>query len=110
MKNSGPDAPKHLSREAKALWRNINADYELDAASQVILEGSLEAFDRMRQAQEAIKTHGITVLDRFSQQKQAPATLVERDSRTALLRGLKALGLDLEPLQAGPGRPAKGVK
>jgi phage terminase small subunit len=56
----------------------------------------MEAFDRMRQAQALIKKEGITIVDRFGQMKQHPATLIERDSRTAVARGLKALNLDIE--------------
>jgi P27 family predicted phage terminase small subunit len=76
----------------------------------LILESTLEALDRMRQAQEAIDKEGITTKDRFGQPKQHPATLVERDSKATLLRGLKAMGLDLEPLNEAAGRPiGKGL-
>jgi P27 family predicted phage terminase small subunit len=99
--------PKHLSAEAAGWWERIMADWDLESPALLILEGALEAFDRMRAAQKIIKAEGITTKDRFGQVKQHPATLVERDSKATLLRGLKALALDLEPLNDGPGRPTR---
>jgi hypothetical protein len=59
----------------------------------------------MREAQDAIKRDGATVMDRFKQPKAHPLLTVERDSRSAMLHALKALNLDLEPLKGAPGRP-----
>ena len=52
---------------------------------------------------------GITITDRFDQVKPHPATVIERDSKLTLLRHVKALGLDLEPLHDKPGRPPAGI-
>lgn len=100
-----PPPPEHLSEEAAGWWNRFVSGWDMDEAALLILEGALEAFDRMREAQRVIAVESITVKDRFGQVKQHPATLVERDSRAALLRGLKSLGLDLEPINNGPGRP-----
>lgn len=97
--------PAHLSAEAKEWWQRLTEQYEFEDHSLLILASALEAFDRMRQAQKLIKRDGITFIDRFGQRRQHPATLVERDAKGVLLRHLKALGLDLEPLNDGPGRP-----
>jgi P27 family predicted phage terminase small subunit len=107
MKKRLPDAPEHLSTEAKGWWERIVSRWDLDDAALLILEGALEAFDRMRQAQAVLDEEGVIALDRFGKPKQHPATLVERDAKNALLRGIKALGLDLEPVNPGPGRPLK---
>ncbi len=49
------------------------------------------------------------VPDRFGQLKQNPATIIERDAKMAMLRALRALGLDI--VQPGPvGRPVGGGK
>ena len=45
------------------------------------------------------------LLDRFGFRKPHGLFAVERDSRAALLQGLRALNLDVEPLKTGPGRP-----
>jgi len=54
----------------------------------------------MRGAQALIKRHGLMVKSRAN-----PAVMIERDSRLAMLRALRQLNLDLEPLRDGPGRP-----
>jgi P27 family predicted phage terminase small subunit len=102
-----PRAPGGLSAEAKRWWRKIVAEWNLDDAALLLLENAMSAFDRMREAQAAIAADGITVTDRFGQVKQHPATLVERDSKATLLRHLKSLNLDLEPLHDRAGRPPK---
>jgi len=100
-------APKHLSKEARSLWDKLLKEYEIsDEAGLLILATAMEAFDRMREAQTIIKTEGMTILDRFDQKKAHPLTTVERDSRSAMLSALKALNLDLEPLNEKPGRPS----
>ena len=106
MKNSNANPPKHLSPEARRWWRKLQQEYRFDdEGGLLLLQTALEAFDRMRAAQAAIKEDGATALDRFGQLKAHPLLSVERDARAALLAALKALNLDLEPLRDGPGRP-----
>jgi P27 family predicted phage terminase small subunit len=101
-----PRAPRHLSGEAKRIWEGVTDEYGIvDIAGQSILAAGLEAFDRMREAQAAIRKDGPTIRDRFEQIQVHPATRIERDSRAAWLSALKALNLDLEPLQDRAGRP-----
>jgi P27 family predicted phage terminase small subunit len=100
MKNSNrkPTPPAGLSDEAKQWWQKIVADYEVDdQAGFLLLQSALEAFDDMRKAQALVRVEGITLKDRWGQQKQHPATLVLRDSRNLMLRCLKALNLDIQP-------------
>jgi hypothetical protein len=96
----GRPAPKHLSAEGKAWWGKFVQGWALDDAACLILLVALEAFDRMRAAQTAIKRAGMTVKGR-----PHPCVLIERDARLAMLRALRQLNLDLEPLHSGPGRP-----
>ena len=109
MKNSKPkkpQAPKPLSTEAARWWRKLVDEYSVDdVAGRLLLMVALEAFDRMRQAQEAVARDGIAVTDRFKQVKAHPLCTVERDSRAQMLAALKALNLDIEPTRDGPGRP-----
>ena len=98
--------PRHLSAEARKIWREILSEYQIeDAAGLRILRVSLESFDRAQAARKAIDKEGMTVTDKFGQKKPHPLLPIERDSRAAFLAGLKALNLDLEPLRPGPGRP-----
>jgi P27 family predicted phage terminase small subunit len=106
MKNSSPKPPKSLSAEARRRWTSIRNEYDIvDPGGLLILDSGLEAFDRMRQAQRRLKREGLTTKDRFGQVKAHPATVIERDSRAAMLAALKQLNLDLEPLEQRPGRP-----
>ncbi|HEX2526877.1 MAG TPA: P27 family phage terminase small subunit [Geminicoccus sp.] len=103
-KPEGP--PKQLTTEAKRWWLQLSSEYQIDdEAGLLVLQTSLEAFDRMRDAQKQIKKDGMTSKDRFGQTKSHPLLAVERDARAQLLAGLKALNLDIEPLNDRPGRP-----
>jgi hypothetical protein len=93
-----------LSKEARGLWRSINTEWELDQPAQLILHGVLQAFDRWREATAILNAQGLVVHER-GQTKTHPAHAVERDSRQAVARGLKMLNIDIEPLNAAPGRP-----
>jgi hypothetical protein len=44
--------------------------------------------------------------DRFGQLRAHPAVAIERDARDQMLRALKLLNLDIEPLRGRVGRPA----
>lgn len=99
--------PRGLSTEAKAWWKRLASEYSIeDDAGLLLLQTGLEAFDRMRLAQEAIQRDGMTVRDRFDQRKPHPLLPAERDARAQMLAALKALNLDVEPLHDRPGRPA----
>ncbi len=101
-----PKSHKTLSPEAADWWSKIIDEFSIDdVAGLLLLQTALEAFDRMRQAQEIIKTDGAAIKDRFDQIKSHPQLTVERDSRAAMIQALKALNLDIEPLHAKPGRP-----
>lgn len=103
MKNS---PPPHLSKDARKWWAKIVREYSIDdEAGRLLLQTSLEAFDRMKEAQRRLDQEGLTYKDRFEQVKPHPLIPVERDARAALFAGLKSLNLDLEPLRDGPGRP-----
>ena len=87
--------PKHLSREAKIIWKGIVLEYAItDIAGLRILMVALEAYDRAQAARRQIDQEGMTVKDKYDQIKQHPLLPVERDSRAAFLAGLKALNLE----------------
>lgn len=100
-----PAPPEHLSDESKEQWTVLVDEYGFEAQSLLVLMTALESYDRMRQAQEQITMNGMTYLDRFGQTKPRPEIQIERDSRAAYWRGLKELGLNLETIRSGPGRP-----
>src|SRR5690242_19455860 len=106
MKNLGINPPKSLSTDALTMWKQIQTEYQIiDKGGLIILTAACEAFDRMREARALVESEGLTVADRFGQQKPHPAAIIERDMRTQMLAALKQLNLDLEPLRDRPGRP-----
>ena len=86
-----PETPKHLTVEAAGWGQRITPQWELDTPALLLLESALESFDRMRQAQRKLRKEGTQIKDRFGQVKQHPAILTERDSKSLMLRQLKAL-------------------
>ena len=95
------EAPTHLSDESAAWWAEVPEAFELEAHHFAILERACEAMDRLRQAQDAIGRDGITVEGRFGP-KAHPAISIERDSRTAFLRAVRELGLDMPAPDSRP--------
>lgn len=89
--------PEHLSADAAGWYDRLRDEYGIqDEAGRLMLQTAMEAFDRMREAQAAIRVDGLTVKDRFDQTKTHPAATVERDSRSQLMQALKALNLDID--------------
>jgi phage terminase small subunit len=77
-----------------------------DAAGLLLLAEALRAWDRAREAGEAIRRDGAVCKDRFSQLRAHPAVAIERDARASMLAAFRALHLDVEPPKAN-GRPTR---
>jgi phage terminase small subunit len=88
-----PTAPKNLTPGALAAWRDIHRRYRVHQDCLPALTELVEALSRKEQAQEAIAADGILIEDRFKVKRPHPALAIERDSRLAVLRCLKVLGL-----------------
>jgi P27 family predicted phage terminase small subunit len=91
-----PSAPRHLSKEARKLWRRLVATYIFDDAQLLILRTALEAFDRLQAARAALNEEGATYLAPSGQLKANPAASVEKDARAGMLSALRMLNLHLE--------------
>jgi P27 family predicted phage terminase small subunit len=95
-----PEPPSHLEAAGRRLWADLVSQYRIsDGAGLALVTAAAEALDRIRQAQTAIRQHGVLVPDRHGTLKQNPACVLERDARTGMLSALRALNLDLEPLR-----------
>jgi P27 family predicted phage terminase small subunit len=91
-----PRAPEHLRAAGRDLWSGILRGYQLDEAHQrAILASACEAADRQVEAREAIAKDGAYIEGGRYGMKAHPALAVERDSRLAMVRCLRELGLDL---------------
>jgi phage terminase small subunit len=97
--------PRGYTTEARHLWQQVTADWTLDPPALTILDCACRALERVREAQALLRRDGLMTTDRFGQTKAHPAAAIERDAKQTLLRNLRALNLDLEPLHDRPGRP-----
>jgi hypothetical protein len=66
------------------------------------LDVAAETLDRLRAAQAVIAAEGPTYVDRLSNPRMRPETVIERDCRLAFARLYKQLGLHDDP---GPETP-----
>ena len=91
--------PAHLTRAAKAWWREIRTEYDIqDSGGLSLLGAAAEAMDRCTSAREAIEADGGPIVrDRFDQPKPHPACAIERDARGQFIAAIRALELDVEP-------------
>jgi phage terminase small subunit len=100
--------PVGYSAEARRLWNQVLESWDLDRPALTLFDSACRALMRVREAQALLTKEGIVMKDRFAQSKAHPATAIERDAKSTLLKNLRALNLDLEPLHDRAGRPAGG--
>ncbi len=89
-----------LSAEAKRFHTRLVKEWHIvDGAGLMTLIVACQALDRLRQAEQIIRSEGIIAKDRFGQPKPHPACQIEKESRAGLLHALRAMNLDLESLE-----------
>jgi P27 family predicted phage terminase small subunit len=104
MSETGAKPPKHLSPDAKRLWKELVEQFSIDnSAAFLLLQMAMEAYDEMKAAQVILKRDGPVIKNSRGAMTQHPATLCVRDARNLLLRSLKQLNLDLAPDDLGGG-------
>jgi hypothetical protein len=97
--------PAHLGEAGRELWTSIQASYRItDPGGRALLGTAAEAADRIASVRAQIDEQGELLTIRGIPRVN-PLCAVERDARAALIRALKELHLDLEPLRDKPGRP-----
>jgi hypothetical protein len=103
---SPPEPPEHLGEDGRALWLGIQAEYGIDdPAGLELLRQAAECSDRIASVRQQIDERGELLIIK-NIPRVNPLCAVERDQRAALVRCLRNLNLDLEPLRDRPGRPA----
>ena len=101
---SKPKAPQHLRPATKRWFNHVAAEWSLEQHHIRLLTVAAETWDRLTQAREVLAEKGLTFEDRFGTPRARPEVAIERDSRTAFMRAIRELDLDInEPTQ--PGRP-----
>ncbi len=92
--------------EARAEAERLADEYGItDAGGENLLKSFAAAYSLELDCSDQISLQGLTVKDRFDQDKPHPLLASLRDARAQKLAALKALNLDVEPLKSGPGRP-----
>ena len=91
------DAPEHLSDASAIFWSKIAEAFVLEPHECVLLRLTCEAMDRAEAAREVLAEKGPVYLDRFECPHPRPEVAIERDSRLAVARLLKQLGIAAEP-------------
>ncbi|RWE46903.1 MAG: hypothetical protein EOS79_11035 [Mesorhizobium sp.] len=92
--------PRHLTAKTRKFCARILEDFDLERHHFEILCRTAEAMDRADAARDLVTKDGLTVVDRYGTPKAHPAVAIERDARTAVLRGLRELGLDVDASEA----------
>jgi hypothetical protein len=103
------EPPGKLGDVGLSLWRDIVSSYEFsDRASYETLFQACAAADRASKLRSLIDEAGevVWVKDVI---RDHPALKHEIANRSFVVRTLARLGLDLEPLRSGPGRPPTGI-
>lgn len=85
--------PDGLGPAGRHLWRAVLEDYAPTPSEVVVLIAACQAADRVAQAKAAIDAEGIVIEGRYGSRAH-PAVAIERDSRIAMLRCLRELGLE----------------
>lgn len=106
--SGGRPPPRGLGPIGKGLWADITAAYEFsDRASYETLFQACAAADRAERCRVAIDRDGELVRTRTGE-REHPLLKAEMAARGFVVRTLARLGLDLEPVRPGPGRPPGG--
>jgi hypothetical protein len=99
------DPPGKLGDVGLSLWRDIVSSYEFgDRASYETLFQACAGADRAAKLRDLIDQDGEVIYSK-GVVRDHPALKHEIASRAFVVRTLARLGLDLEPLRPGPGRP-----
>lgn len=104
---AGKRAPEGLSKDAGAFWRHTVAEFDFEPHHERLLTLACEAWDRGRDAGEAVARDGAFYVDRHGATRPHPGLAVQRDATMTFARLLRELDLDGEP---GPDpRPPRRV-
>jgi P27 family predicted phage terminase small subunit len=104
--STGNKQPRTLGNHGTSLWNRITSEYAIeDAAGRELLALACAALDRAEACRDAIDRDGEVLLTRLGVAKEHPALRAELASRAFVAKMLLRLGLDVEPMRSGPGRP-----
>jgi hypothetical protein len=96
---------RELGRHGTALWRAVTSEYKVEDAGGIeMLTQACQAADRVEALAEQISRDGEIITTRTGPRSH-PGLKDEVALRAFIVRTIKALGLNFEPVRSGPGRP-----
>lgn len=102
----GPTPPRPLAEPGLSLWRRVTEAYAIEDAGGIeILAQACAALDRAEGCAAAIAADGAVVRSKTGVLREHPLMRAEAANRAAVVRFLRNLGLDVEPLRPTVGRP-----
>jgi phage terminase small subunit len=100
-----PQPPEWVQPQEREFWDATVRDYVIEGPALAMLEVACSAMQRLREARDVLDREGLVVEGRYAgMTRQHPLVTVERDARVQLLRALRELDLDGEPLPTPKGR------
>jgi Phage terminase, small subunit len=98
--------PCKLGEEGQSLWNRLQTEYRIDdAAGCELLAQACLAADRAQELHALIAKDGMTIETKIGM-KAHPCLKDELAARAFIVRTLQRLGLNLEVVRPGPGRPS----
>jgi len=106
---SPPGPPENLKRYGRALWAKVQDQYAIaDVGGTEMLGQACAAADVAEDCAAKIKSEGLTVVSGSGTPHDHPLLRHELAARAFVVKTLRALGLNVEPLRR-PGRPPAHV-
>jgi hypothetical protein len=103
---SGGSPPRNLGQHGRKLWDEVQAAYGIsDRGGVELLAQACAALDRAETLAAAIATDGAIIYTRTGVPKSHPGCKDELNCRAFVVRTLERLGLNVEAIKPGPGRP-----
>lgn len=100
------DHPPNLGEHGLALWRDVQRQYAMtDAGGCEMLRQACQSADRAAALRDQIDRDGVLLRTKTGV-RDHPLLKHEIAARSFVVRTLARLGLDLEPVRSGPGRPS----
>jgi hypothetical protein len=103
--STSPQPPRPLGVHGQSLWNRIQSEYAVgDSGGVELLAQACEGLDLAGRLREQINADGEVIRVR-GVPKAHPAVRDLLQAQAFVTRTLARLGLDVEPLRSGPGRP-----
>lgn len=86
--------PDHISDEMRDFASKLVDLYEFKDAQLKMLQQACEAWDRSQEAAQILDEEGLTMRDRFGQEKARPENQIEQSNRSQFYTIMRMLGIN----------------